>query len=109
MDIVLLVFLISIISILLMVLFLIFEMLPKHWIYRRDLLKKIPMALVIIQLLILQMRFTPLRSMLDPRIRNTKKNLINRVQGSKELQSQNFDFDPTDMDFNRYSIGYQSR
>ncbi|SCA59817.1 Plasmodium vivax Vir protein, putative [Plasmodium vivax] len=59
--------------------------------------------------LFLLYKFTPLRSMLDPRIRNTKKNLINGVQGSNELQSQNFDFDPTDMDFNRYSIGYQSR
>ncbi|KMZ95668.1 hypothetical protein PVMG_05812 [Plasmodium vivax Mauritania I] len=59
--------------------------------------------------LFLLYKFTPLRSMLDPRIRNTKKNLINRVQGSNELQSQNFDFDPTDMDFNRYNIGYQSR
>ncbi|SCA59952.1 Plasmodium vivax Vir protein, putative [Plasmodium vivax] len=59
--------------------------------------------------LFLLYKFTPLRSMIDPRIRNTKNNLINGVQGGNELQSQNIGFYPTDMDFNRYNIGYQSR
>ncbi|VUZ95007.1 PIR protein [Plasmodium vivax] len=59
--------------------------------------------------LFLVYKFTPLRSMLDPRIRNTKKNLINGVQGSNELKSQDYDLDSTVMDFNRYNIGYQSR
>ncbi|GAB69458.1 hypothetical protein PCYB_002070 [Plasmodium cynomolgi strain B] len=54
-------------------------------------------------------QFTPLRSMLDPVIRKTKKNLMNSVQGSNELKSQDNDFYPTDMDLNRYNIAYQSR
>ncbi|SCA83665.1 VIR protein [Plasmodium vivax] len=59
--------------------------------------------------LFLLYKFTPLRSVLDPRIRKTKSNLKNGVQGSNELQSQEYNFDPTDMDFNRYNIGYQSK
>ncbi|CAG9472700.1 unnamed protein product [Plasmodium vivax] len=53
-------------------------------------------------------KFTPLRSMLDPRIRKTRNNLMNGVQGSNELQSQDYHFYPQDAPFNRYNIGYQS-
>lgn len=56
--------------------------------------------------LFLLYKFTPLRSILDPRIRNTKKNLMNEVQRSNELQSLDYNFDPTTMDVNRYNIGY---
>ncbi|VUZ99876.1 PIR protein [Plasmodium vivax] len=58
--------------------------------------------------LFLLYKFTPLRSMLDPRIRKTRNNLMNGVQGSNELQSQDYDFYPQDAPFNRYNIGYQS-
>ncbi|CAG9480126.1 unnamed protein product [Plasmodium vivax] len=58
--------------------------------------------------LFLLYKFTPLRSMLDPRIRKTRNNLMNGVQGTNELQSQDYDFYPQDAPFNRYNIGYQS-
>ncbi|SCA60341.1 Plasmodium vivax Vir protein, putative [Plasmodium vivax] len=58
--------------------------------------------------LFLLYKFTPLRSMLDPRIRKTRNNLMNGVQGSHELQSQDYDLYSQDAPFNRYNIGYQS-
>ncbi|SCA83696.1 VIR protein [Plasmodium vivax] len=54
-------------------------------------------------------KFTPLRTVLDPRIRKTKHMLKDGVQGSNELQSHDYDFYPPDEDINRYNIAYQSR
>ncbi|SCA60327.1 Plasmodium vivax Vir protein, putative [Plasmodium vivax] len=54
-------------------------------------------------------KFSPVRTWLDPRIRKTKSELMNSVQGSNELQSHDYNFDTTNMDFNRFNVGYQSR
>ncbi|SCA60566.1 Plasmodium vivax Vir protein, putative [Plasmodium vivax] len=54
-------------------------------------------------------KFSPIRTWLDPRIRKTKSELMNSVQGSNELQSHDYNFDTTNMDFNRFNVGYQSR
>ncbi|CAI7721711.1 PIR protein [Plasmodium vivax] len=54
-------------------------------------------------------KFSPIRTWLDPRIRKTKSDLRNSVQGSNELQSHDYNFDTTNMDFNRFNVGYQSR
>ncbi|SCA83770.1 Plasmodium vivax Vir protein, putative [Plasmodium vivax] len=59
--------------------------------------------------LFLLYKFTPLRSMLDPRIRKSKKMLKDGVQGSNELQSHDYDFYPPVVDTNKYNISYQSR
>ncbi|KMZ88735.1 hypothetical protein PVBG_05681 [Plasmodium vivax Brazil I] len=53
--------------------------------------------------------FSPVRTWIDPRIRKTKRELKNSVQGSNELQSYDYNFDTTNMDFNRFNVGYQSR
>ncbi|CAI7718695.1 Plasmodium vivax Vir protein, putative [Plasmodium vivax] len=54
-------------------------------------------------------KFSPIRTWLDPRIRKTKSELMNSAQGSNELQSHDYNFDTTNMDFNRFNVGYQSR
>ncbi|VUZ99700.1 PIR protein [Plasmodium vivax] len=54
-------------------------------------------------------KFSPVRTWLDPRIRKTKSDLRNSIQGSNELQSHDYNFDTTNMDFNRINVGYQSR
>ncbi|VUZ93657.1 PIR protein [Plasmodium vivax] len=54
-------------------------------------------------------KFSPIRTWLDPRIRKTKSDLRNSIQGSNELQSHDYNFDTTNMDFNRFNVGYQSR
>ncbi|KMZ77157.1 hypothetical protein PVIIG_05633 [Plasmodium vivax India VII] len=54
-------------------------------------------------------QFSPIRTWLDPRIRKTKSDLKNSVQGSNELQSHDYNFDTTNIDFNRFNVGYQSR
>ncbi|CAI7723941.1 Plasmodium vivax Vir protein, putative [Plasmodium vivax] len=54
-------------------------------------------------------KFSPVRTWLDPRIRKTKSDLRNSIQGSNELQSHDYNFDTTNMDFNRFNVGYQSR
>ncbi|KMZ96056.1 hypothetical protein PVNG_05945 [Plasmodium vivax North Korean] len=48
-------------------------------------------------------QFSPIRTWLDPRIRKTKSNLKNSVQGSDEAQQHDYNFDTTNMDFNRYN------
>ncbi|VUZ93438.1 PIR protein [Plasmodium vivax] len=54
-------------------------------------------------------KFSPVRTWLDPRIRKTKSDLRNSIQGSNELQSHDYNFDTTNIDFNRFNVGYQSR
>ncbi|SCA60727.1 VIR protein [Plasmodium vivax] len=54
-------------------------------------------------------KFSPIRTWLDPRIRKTKSELKNSIQGSDEVQPHGYNFDITNMDFNRYNVGYQSR
>ncbi|SCA60250.1 Plasmodium vivax Vir protein, putative [Plasmodium vivax] len=54
-------------------------------------------------------KFSPVRTWLDPRIRKTKSDLRNSIQGSNELQSHDYNFHTTNMDFSRINVGYQSR
>ncbi|SCA60862.1 Plasmodium vivax Vir protein, putative [Plasmodium vivax] len=66
-------------------------------------------SLGIIGISFLLYKFTPFRSWIDPRIRKTKDNLINQNQVYNELQYHEHNYDPTDMDFNRYNIAYQPK
>ncbi|SCA83570.1 Plasmodium vivax Vir protein, putative [Plasmodium vivax] len=59
--------------------------------------------------LFLLYKFTPIRSMIDPRIRKTKKTLENPMQRSDELNPHDHNDYFTIVDINRYNVGYQSR
>ncbi|VUZ93679.1 PIR protein [Plasmodium vivax] len=54
-------------------------------------------------------KFTPFRALVDPHIRKTKKMLMNPVNDNNEFQSHDYNFNETNMDFNRYNIAYESR
>ncbi|KMZ96447.1 hypothetical protein PVNG_05432 [Plasmodium vivax North Korean] len=53
-------------------------------------------------------QFTPIRSMIDPQIRKTKKTLKDPVQISNELQPHEHNDYLKNVDINRYNVGYQS-